>query len=196
MIPIKNMEWHGYWNGVDLRMTIDLQLWSKRLGTLKEMRRENRPCLLKSYFTYYNAWSCCWRSPFLLSPLPSAGGGGARGGGRENESISPAVALLSQYSNIGKFLWVHDFYSYHHLHNYIISVSICRRICSLIWRISNRQKNCGQSCFITQISWKQKLPENKERTIKKFHIQKKIEDKVTLTRNQGYTNGRLHSPRR
>ena len=51
MIPIKNVEWHGYWNGVDLRMTIDLQLWSKRLGTLKEMRRENTPCLLKSYFT-------------------------------------------------------------------------------------------------------------------------------------------------
>ena len=101
MIPIKNMEWHGYWNGVDLRMTIDVQLWSKRLGTLKEMRRENTPCLLKSYFTCYNAWSCCWRSPFLLSPLPSAGGGGVRGWGRENESISPAVALLSQYSNIG-----------------------------------------------------------------------------------------------
>ena len=83
MIPIKNMEWHGHWNGVNLRMTIDLQLWSKRLGTFKEMRRENTPCLLKSYFTCYNAWSCCWRSPFLLSPVPSAGGGGTGGGGEK-----------------------------------------------------------------------------------------------------------------
>ena len=83
MIQIKNMEWHGYWNGVDLRMTIDLQHWSKRLGTLKEMRRENTPRLLKSYFTCYNAWSCCWKSPFLLSPLPSTGGGGGDGGGGE-----------------------------------------------------------------------------------------------------------------
>ena len=38
------------------------------LGTLKEMRCENTPYLLKTYFTCYK----CYKSLLLLSPLPSA----------------------------------------------------------------------------------------------------------------------------
>ena len=98
MIPIKNMEWHGYWNGVDLRMTIDLQLWSKRLGTLKEMRRENTPCLLKSYslpvtmlgIVVEGARSCCL-------PSPQLGGGGGGGG---EEKMSQFHQLLRYCPNI------------------------------------------------------------------------------------------------
>ena len=49
-----------------------LQPWSKRLGTPKEMRRENTPCLLKSYLTCYKCLEMLLKEPVSAVPLPSA----------------------------------------------------------------------------------------------------------------------------
>ena len=69
------LEWSGFENDA-----IDLQPWSKRLGTLKEMRRENTPCLLKSYFTCYKSLEMSLREPVSAVLPPSAGGDGGDGG--------------------------------------------------------------------------------------------------------------------
>ena len=90
--------------------SLSLQPWSKRLGTLKKMRHENTPCLLKSYLTCYKCLEILLKEPVsAVPPLPSAmlivlkkiwsdnvntKPGGM--GGRENASFLPAVALMSQ----------------------------------------------------------------------------------------------------
>ena len=86
-----------------------LQPWSKRLGTPKEMRRENTPCLLKSYLTCYKCLEMLLKEPVSAVPPPLSNVGcvekaitstlnrGGRGGGRrKNASFSPVVALMSQ----------------------------------------------------------------------------------------------------
>ena len=45
-----------------------LQPWSKRLGTLKKMRRENTPCLLKVYLTYYKCLEMLLKEPVSAVP--------------------------------------------------------------------------------------------------------------------------------
>ena len=47
-----------------------LQPWSKRLGTPKEMRRENTPCLLKSYLTCYKCLGMLLKEPVSAVPPP------------------------------------------------------------------------------------------------------------------------------
>ena len=48
----------------------NLQPWSKRLGTTKELRRENRPYLLKSYFTCYKCLEMLLKEPVSAVPPP------------------------------------------------------------------------------------------------------------------------------
>ena len=84
----------------------NLQPWSKRLGTPKELRRENRPYLLKSYFTCYKCLEMLLKEPVSAVPLPSAmlivlkkiwsHNVNTEPGGRESALFSPAVALMSQ----------------------------------------------------------------------------------------------------
>ena len=47
---------------------VDLQPWSKRLGTLKKMRRENTPCLLKVYLTCYKCLEMLLKEPVSAVP--------------------------------------------------------------------------------------------------------------------------------
>ena len=47
-----------------------LQPWSKRLGTPKEMRSENTPCLLKSYLTCYKCLEMLLKEPVSAVPPP------------------------------------------------------------------------------------------------------------------------------
>ena len=47
-----------------------LQPWSKRLGTLKKMRRENTPCLLKVYLTCYKCLEMLLKEPVSAFPPP------------------------------------------------------------------------------------------------------------------------------
>ena len=49
-------------------MRIELQPWSKRLGTLKKMRRENTPCLLKVYLTCYKCLEMLLKEPVSAVP--------------------------------------------------------------------------------------------------------------------------------
>ena len=88
-----------------------LQPCSKRLGTPKEMRRENTPCLLKSYLTCYKCLEMLLKEPVSAVPPPLSNvgcvekdlkpwrqhwTGGDGGGRRKNASFSPVVALMSQ----------------------------------------------------------------------------------------------------
>ena len=47
----------------DLVDKVYIQPWSKRLGTLKKMRRENTPCLLKSYLICYKCLEMLLKEP-------------------------------------------------------------------------------------------------------------------------------------
>ena len=47
---------------------LQLQPWSKRVGTLKKMRRENTPCLLKVYLTCYKCLEMLLKEPVSAVP--------------------------------------------------------------------------------------------------------------------------------
>ena len=74
------LEWRGFEND-----GIDLQPWSKRLGALNEMRRENTLCVLKSYLTCYKSLEMLLKEPVSAVPPPLSRGG--RGWGREKASF-------------------------------------------------------------------------------------------------------------
>ena len=60
-VSIQNL----FWSIFCLRK---LQPWSKRLGTLKKMRRENTPCLLKVYLTCYKCLEMLLKEPVSAVP--------------------------------------------------------------------------------------------------------------------------------
>ena len=54
----------------NLGIECNIQPWSKHLGTLKKMRRENTPCLSKSYLTCYKCLEMLLKEPVSAVPPP------------------------------------------------------------------------------------------------------------------------------